>query len=1156
MAPTASGSAASAPSGAAGASTSGAATPAGQAAAAAHAAAGHGGAPQVELDEAAAAAALLQAGWGGAAGFPGLLGVLPANLFGAHGVAGAGAAFAPGFPGFAGRQPAAPAAAHPAAAPGTASGSATGTAAPAAAASTSAPAQAQAQGHGMDNAAAAATAAALGGMAFTPYYNPVVGGVYQAAYSAALAALAVAYVPMFIPAYGQVLVFAMVLYQHYTWHRFLALLIGGLPGWGAVTEVHNGRELALAFANNSVTTILMASDIHLLEADWVGLPSPVPVVLTRDITVVSQPGLSYLIDFNYISRKMRLGNGTTLRFINTAVTQNRLRVVLSPGLDLLEPCLPGERATFINEGGILLADMCYPQQLRNQNYQGLTRSPNYPGTNKLLPVTPQTGCVNSTSVPRPQQCYPETGMIIDVAVEATELSALGGATVPSNYLVRVVNTSLACLSLLSNDCIAQYTLPGCRQLVLNARKASADAEARGEAPPGGTSAVGGSPWDPQGTPADPTAAPQGPAGGGGGGGGGSESGTPWWLPQQQLKAARDSSVHSSGRPAAASPQLEPGADQRPSQDQSQGGGMWRWLRRAHQGAGGSSGQQPLVLGNSGGPGGDMDRDGGRARSGSSEKAGGPAAVAAANMARLQHAQPAASATELNNSTSTSSGPTVCVTINSAVPSSAVWVPGAATVPRSLLESDLRQATFSAISNLAYGDGNAVAKAAYEAAGAAAGRTDSSGLLSPFTPARTDLQRVELSSGRQRQQQPPRDTKADSNGSSQTTRRLSREAREQGTLPDGGKAAAAPGSAAAATTGNNDELKLLPGEPLGRGAVYRGMFRGQLVAVKMLGHVGLLNAAQQQQQLVPQPPRGQQPPPHQQAGSEAPAQQQQAAVVPQLPLPPSVSGAAHPQHPSTPDICSPTYISTSATEPPCSSGANACERNALGETPGEAQQGSPARHAAALLQQHRSQEERQPQQQEAEEQQRDGAARSSSREGLMRTLQQEVDCLARCKHPCIVRLLAVCAEPPLMVMELMDTSLDRLQYGRRGGAAATSLLPLSLVLHIGIEVARGLAYMHPNLAHRDLKPANVLISQPDSERPIVKIADFGLSRLLDTAVITRNPDAGTPPYMAPECLDLGNRVAITHKVDVFALAVMLAEMLARQHEPMSPSYEVG
>lgn len=55
---------------------------------------------------------------------------------------------------------------------------------------------------------------------------------------------------------------------------------------------------------------------------------------------------------------MRLGNGTTLRFINTAVTQNRLRVVLSPGLDLLEPCLPGERATFINEGGILLAGAC------------------------------------------------------------------------------------------------------------------------------------------------------------------------------------------------------------------------------------------------------------------------------------------------------------------------------------------------------------------------------------------------------------------------------------------------------------------------------------------------------------------------------------------------------------------------------------------------------------------------------------------------------------------------------------------------------------------------------------------------------------------------------------------------------------------------------
>lgn len=49
---------------------------------------------------------------------------------------------------------------------------------------------------------------------------------------------------------------------------------------------------------------------------------------------------------------------------------------------------------------------------------------------------------------------------------------------------------------------------------------------------------------------------------------------------------------------------------------------------------------------------------------------------------------------------------------------------------------------------------------------------------------------------------------------------------------------------------------------------------------------------------------------------------------------------------------------------------------------------------------------------------------------------------------------------------------------------------------------------PDGCRPSTQPANVLISQPDSERPIVKIADFGLSRLLDTAVITRNPDAGT------------------------------------------------
>ncbi|GIL82067.1 hypothetical protein Vretimale_7076 [Volvox reticuliferus] len=162
----------------------------------------------------------------------------------------------------------------------------------------------------------------------------------------------------------------------------------------------------------------------------------------------------------------------------------------------------------------------------------------------------------------------------------------------------------------------------------------------------------------------------------------------------------------------------------------------------------------------------------------------------------------------------------------------------------------------------------------------------------------------------------------------------------------------------------------------------------------------------------------------------------------------------------------------------------------------------------------------------------------------RALVQEVEVLARCEHPNIVKLLAANLRPPriCLVMELMDISLEKLMYGdlKRVGRA----LPLPTVLHIGIQIARALSYLHPTILHRDLKPANVLISEPDSPAPVVKLADFGLSRLLQTALVTANPAAGTTPYMAPEVFDITN-TTVTDRADIYGFGVMMWEMLAAQ-----------
>ncbi|PNH12208.1 putative serine/threonine-protein kinase [Tetrabaena socialis] len=155
---------------------------------------------------------------------------------------------------------------------------------------------------------------------------------------------------------------------------------------------------------------------------------------------------------------------------------------------------------------------------------------------------------------------------------------------------------------------------------------------------------------------------------------------------------------------------------------------------------------------------------------------------------------------------------------------------------------------------------------------------------------------------------------------------------------------------------------------------------------------------------------------------------------------------------------------------------------------------------------------------------EGAGAETEWSHLEAALAQEVAVLGRCSHPNIVRLLAASLRPPrvCLVMELLDTSLDSLIHGtdRR-----VPLLPLPKVLHIAIQVAQGLEYLHPTILHRDLKPANVLISNPDSPQPVVKLADFGLSRLRDSVLVTRHPEAGT---------------------DVYACGTMCYEMLSGSH----------
>ena len=117
------------------------------------------------------------------------------------------------------------------------------------------------------------------------------------------------------------------------------------------------------------------------------------------------------------------------------------------------------------------------------------------------------------------------------------------------------------------------------------------------------------------------------------------------------------------------------------------------------------------------------------------------------------------------------------------------------------------------------------------------------------------------------------------------------------------------------------------------------------------------------------------------------------------------------------------------------------------------------------------------------------------------------------------------------------------------------LPLETILTIGAQLAGALSYAHrAGVIHRDIKPSNIMLL---SDRRSIKILDFGIARIADSAPGNDNADArtqigqviGTPRYMSPEQA-LGRD--IDGRSDLFSVGVLLYELVTRQPAFSGPS----
>ncbi|MFC1437151.1 protein kinase [Streptacidiphilus sp. N1-10] len=165
-------------------------------------------------------------------------------------------------------------------------------------------------------------------------------------------------------------------------------------------------------------------------------------------------------------------------------------------------------------------------------------------------------------------------------------------------------------------------------------------------------------------------------------------------------------------------------------------------------------------------------------------------------------------------------------------------------------------------------------------------------------------------------------------------------------------------------------------------------------------------------------------------------------------------------------------------------------------------------------------------------------RSDAESDLVRRFEVEARLLARLDHPGLVRIFDYGHTPqgPYLVLELLpgpSLSAALVSGGPRG---------TDETLRIGSDLARTLEYVHSQgVVHRDVKPANILFDEEGRPR----LADFGISRVVDTAGSTRTGTVmGTAAYLAPEQVR-GRRAGPT--ADVFALGLVLIECLTGRRE---------
>jgi serine/threonine protein kinase len=164
-------------------------------------------------------------------------------------------------------------------------------------------------------------------------------------------------------------------------------------------------------------------------------------------------------------------------------------------------------------------------------------------------------------------------------------------------------------------------------------------------------------------------------------------------------------------------------------------------------------------------------------------------------------------------------------------------------------------------------------------------------------------------------------------------------------------------------------------------------------------------------------------------------------------------------------------------------------------------------------------------------------------GVIERFEREARAAGQLLSTNVARVLDVATSStglPYIVMEFLDGRdlQDELEVKKQ--------LPIQEAVDYVLQACAAMREAHAlGIIHRDLKPANLFLC-PTAEGPVVKILDFGISKItteVDGRLTAAMTTLGSPIYMSPE--QLRGASEVDARTDIWSLGVVLYELLAGQ-----------